>query len=242
MQAASDVELLEDGGITYELTRSRKPSANNGGYEGVVKQGNLFHAKLTLARGGGQTVLPGDGLNTPQEAALRIAKYKLAPYEIEKKNPYRAAKGEGKVRRLNMGHALLLTPVCCASGMQKRKHSEEGEDEFDGYNCRYPTWVVCMDSLILFNRGVPPPPELRLSKGAAREVKRIRAWAAKTAELPMARQMDEADANAPQPPPPPPQTVHVQALRSPLQQAPSQFDPETLRKAAALQKGPRVGL
>ena len=116
MQAASDVELLEDGGITYELTRSRKPSANNGGYEGVVKQGNLFHAKLTLARGGGQTVLPGDGLNTPQEAALRIAKYKLAPYEIEKKNPYRAAKGEGKVRRLNMGHALLLTPVCYASG------------------------------------------------------------------------------------------------------------------------------
>ena len=53
-----------------------------------------------------------------------------------------------------------------------------------------------MDSLICFNRGVPPPPELRLSNSAAREVKRIRAWAANTAELTLARQLDEADAVA----------------------------------------------
>ena len=39
------VELLQVGGATYELKLSNKPSENNGGYVGVVKQHNLFHAQ-----------------------------------------------------------------------------------------------------------------------------------------------------------------------------------------------------
>ena len=90
------VELFNDGGVDYELLLSKKPSENNGGYMGVVKQGNLFHGKVTLARSAGQTMLPGDGCKTAQEAALRIAKYKAAPFLITKKNPDRAPKGENK--------------------------------------------------------------------------------------------------------------------------------------------------
>ena len=100
--APAGVELAVEGGITYELKLSAKPSDNNGGYEGVVKAGNLFHAKPTLERGGGQTMLPGTGENagkgcrTAREAALRIAEYKAAPYPLVKKE--RAPKGDAKVR------------------------------------------------------------------------------------------------------------------------------------------------
>jgi len=103
MEAEADVELYEDSGTVYELKRSKKPSANNGGYEGVVKQGMLFNAKPTLKTGGGQTMLPGGGCRTAKEAAVRIAKYKLDPYPIEKVNPDRAERGQGKVRRLTRG-------------------------------------------------------------------------------------------------------------------------------------------
>ena len=107
------VELFNDGGVDYELQLSKKPSEKNGGYVGVVKQGNLFHGKLTLSRGAGQTMLPGDGCKTAQEAALRIAKYRAEPYLIPTKNPERAAKGESKakVRRLVRRTAPLLTPA-----------------------------------------------------------------------------------------------------------------------------------
>ena len=110
------VELFNDGGVDYELQLSKKPSEKNGGYVGVVKQGNLFHGKLTLSRGAGQTMLPGDGCKTAQEAALRIAKYKAAPFLIPKKNPDRAPKGENKekVRRFVRRTARSLTCVCCA--------------------------------------------------------------------------------------------------------------------------------
>ena len=94
---APSVELLEFGGVTYELKLSNKPSENNGGYVGVVKQHNLFHAKITIYKGEGQTMLPGPGCVTAQDAALRLAMYAADPYDIEKKNPERAAKGEGKV-------------------------------------------------------------------------------------------------------------------------------------------------
>ena len=43
-------------------------------------------------------MLPGPGCATAQEAALRLAKYAADPYDIDKKNTERAAKGEGKVR------------------------------------------------------------------------------------------------------------------------------------------------
>ena len=95
-----EAERVEDDGIWYELPLSKKSSDNNGGYEGVFKPGNFFHSKVTLSKGGGQTTLPGQGCRTAREAALRIAKFKAAPYEIEKKNPERDPKGEGKVLAL----------------------------------------------------------------------------------------------------------------------------------------------
>ena len=96
----AEIERVEDDGTWYELPKSKKPSESNGGYEGVVKPGRLFHAKTTLARGGGQTMLPGAGFATAREAALELAKFKAKPFEIEKNNPARAKKGEGngKVR------------------------------------------------------------------------------------------------------------------------------------------------
>lgn len=92
------VEQVVHDGVTYELELSSKPSEKNGGYVGVVKQGNHFHAKITIFKGDGQTMLPGRGCCTAQEAALRLAMYKAEPYDIEKKNPERAPKGAAKVR------------------------------------------------------------------------------------------------------------------------------------------------
>ena len=95
----SSVEHVEADGTLYELPLSTKPSDQNGGYAGVFKPagGRLFHARTTLKPGGGQTVLHGAGCASAQEAALRLAKFKAAPYDIEKKNEDRAPKGS-KVR------------------------------------------------------------------------------------------------------------------------------------------------
>ena len=76
MEGDAGWELCDDNGTEYRLKLSSKPSAKNGGYEGVVKQGNLFHCKLTLERGAGQTMLDGHGCNTAQQAALKIAKFR----------------------------------------------------------------------------------------------------------------------------------------------------------------------
>ena len=46
--------------------------------------------------------------------------------------------------------------------LQKRKH----EDEDEVWQ-QYPTWVTCMNSLILFNKGIFPPAEVKLSKEAS---------------------------------------------------------------------------
>ena len=96
---ADKVEHVLDDGITYELKLAANPTPNNGGYMGVVQQGNLYYAKITLAKGAGQMVIPGGGCSTPREAALRIAKYWASPYPIHKKAPERAPKGAAKVRR-----------------------------------------------------------------------------------------------------------------------------------------------
>ena len=42
-----------------------------------------------------KTLGPGEGCQTAQEAALRVAKYNANPYPIEKKDSGRAPKGEG---------------------------------------------------------------------------------------------------------------------------------------------------
>ena len=67
-----------------------------GGYLSVVQpRDGEYHAKVSVD--GGQHMLPGPACKTPQEAALRLAKYEAAPFPIIKKDPDRAAKGDGRV-------------------------------------------------------------------------------------------------------------------------------------------------
>ena len=115
--------------------------------------------------------------------------------------------------------------------LQKRKH----EDEDEVWQ-QYPTWVTCMNSLILFNKGIFPPAEVKLSKEASSEVRRARAWAEQTAAVPMAEQLRQAEAASPPPPPPAPTppTAAVDSERPP-------FDPAVLARVAQLKQGPRVG-
>ena len=166
------MERVEDGGTVYELPRSKKPSDRNGGYEGVVKQSNLFHAKATLKKGDPQTMLPGPGCATAKEAALRLAKFRAAPYPIVKKDPDRAPKGGGKVRAASLqpsAPALMRRPPRAAQN--KRKTYSSGE---------IPEWVSCTNSLMLYEQDVPLPDELKLSKTEIEKVRRIREWAKQT--------------------------------------------------------------
>ena len=100
MAAEAAEELFEEDGTTYKLNLSAKPSEQNGGYQGVQKKGNTYYAKITPAPGAAQQFIPNVACKTAQLAALGIAKYWAAPYPIEKKDPDRAGKGFGKVRRL----------------------------------------------------------------------------------------------------------------------------------------------
>ena len=108
------VERVEHDGVIYELELSNKPSLQNGGYVGVFKPGNHYHSKITIFKGEGQTTLPGPGCKTAKEAALRLAMYKEEPYEIEKKNPDRAAMCERKALA-RCAHAIAPAPAPCCS-------------------------------------------------------------------------------------------------------------------------------
>ena len=120
----------------------------------------------------------------------------------------------------------------CGATWQKRKHSADDDDEFG----LYPTWVSCMDSLVLFNKGVKPPADVKLSKEAAAEVRRVRAWAKEMNSLPIAEQLRQAEVDLPPPPPaaPTPPPVAMDAARAP-------FDPALLARVAQLKNAPRVG-
>ena len=93
-----------------------------------------------------------------------------------------------------------------------------------------------MNALILFNKGIEPPAEVKLSKEASSEVRRARAWAEQTAALPMAEQLRRDEAASPPPPPaaPTPPTAAMDTERAP-------FDPAVLARVAQLKQGPRVG-
>ena len=113
------MEQYDDNGIIYEL----ETGDNATGYKCVVMtRPGQYHAKVTLERGGGQTMLPGPACATPQEAALRYAKYLTDRQPITKKE--RAKKGEGKVRRLALRQcSARLTPAlpfCNAAEAQGR--------------------------------------------------------------------------------------------------------------------------
>ena len=62
---------------------------------------------------------------------------------------------------------------------QKRKAADDTDEDFQLPNgMPLPLWVSCIHSLNLYQEGVLLPDELKLSKAAARQVRRIREWAA----------------------------------------------------------------
>ena len=86
---------LEEDGVVYQLELS---DASSTGYKGVyvAHTGTGYHGKVTPVTGGGQMTLPGEACANPELAALRIAKWKLNPYPLEKKQE-RAKRGEAQV-------------------------------------------------------------------------------------------------------------------------------------------------
>ena len=69
-------------------------------------------------------------------------------------------------------HSLFSPAACCrvltcAFAAQKRKAASKSDFP-------YAEWVVCINSLMLFERGVNLPEELKLSKKAVQELKAIR--------------------------------------------------------------------
>ena len=94
-----DETVLDDhDGVLYVLEKSKNKNTKTG-YEGVyTPRPGQYHAKLRLDLSSTkQTTIPGPACKSAKEAALRLAKYKANPYPIEKKDPSRADKGQGKV-------------------------------------------------------------------------------------------------------------------------------------------------
>ena len=127
--------------------------------------------------------------------------------------------------------------LTCAFAAQKRKAASKSDFP-------YAEWVVCINSLMLFERGVNLPEELKLSKKAVQELKAIRSWAA-AAALTVGPDGGAQPAGAAEGPPlpPTPPTVQVDAVvpptRTPLA-ALCEFDPAILARVAQLRNGPRV--
>ena len=117
-------QMASPGGTVYTL----KQGAGKHSYEGVFAPHGPekgYHVKLRLDRNSkDQTTLPGPACSTPQDAALRLARYRAAPYEIVKHNPDRAPKGRG-----NENKKRALEEV----------FAENLED--------MPAWVVSQDAL-----------------------------------------------------------------------------------------------
>ena len=95
------MEPYDDNGTTYFLHTSSKSKT---GYLHVVEpRKGHFHVKLKLSPDDAkQQYLPGDACKTPQEAALRYAKYLADKPSFTKKEP--AVRRQRKVRRLAASH------------------------------------------------------------------------------------------------------------------------------------------
>ena len=92
-----DEQMASPGGTIYNLKRSSVLGAKFG-YEGVFEphKGQGYHAKLRLDDSKGvkaQTTIPGPACKTPKEAALRLAKFRAAPFEIVKKRSWPCCQG-----------------------------------------------------------------------------------------------------------------------------------------------------
>ena len=105
---------------------------------------------------------------------------------------------------------------------KKRKGPGEADDESDDY----PAWVLSPRLFDLYLAGKKPPAEVQLSAKAAKEVKRLKAWA--LAQDPRAAPAPEQ--LQPPPPPPMPPPIAVTALPVPA----GQFDPAVLARVAAI--------
>ena len=112
--------------------------------------------------------------------------------------------------------------MCCLPGRKKRKGPGEADDESDDY----PVWVLSPRLFDLYHAGKKPPAEVQLSAKAAKEVKRLKAWA--LAQDPRAAPAPEQ--LQPPPPPPMPPPIAVTALPVPA----GQFDPAVLARVAAI--------
>ena len=197
-----DVELLVDGGVEYKL-RLSKSNKKGGGYMNVVnvRDKGEYHVKIKVA-GGGQQMLPGKACTTPQEAALRDAKFFANPHAIVKKDPFRAKKGEGKVRappwpaRVWCSHPHLFS----APFSQKRQRRvAQAKAQAEVPLCTsWPPWVVCNQSYNLWLSGVELPSELQLSVEAEEQIASIRMWAAERMD-----EGEEEEEEGALPPPPP---------------------------------------
>ena len=106
---------------------------------------------------------------------------------------------------------------------KKRKAlATTADDESDGL----PLWVLSPGLFDLYHAGKKPPAEVQLSAKAAKEVKRLKAWALA---------QDHGAAPAPEqpqptPPPPMPPPIAVTALPIPA----GSFDPAVLARVAAI--------
>ena len=105
----------------------------------------------------------------------------------------------------------------------------------------FPPWVVCLNSLTLYQEKVSLPEELKLSKKTLRQIRAVREWAARENK---SRQADFEASN--DLPPTTPQTApRVEVAGSARSTPPAAHafvaDPATLAMVARLKRGPRIG-
>ena len=97
---------MEEGPDGLELELS---SISVHGYLGVIKVRNEYHAKVAVDPWPApQRTLPGKGCASPREAAIRLARYRAAPYPLPPKKE-RRKRGQGKVRAFDPCVLCLLS-------------------------------------------------------------------------------------------------------------------------------------
>ena len=116
---ADKVEHVLDDGITYELKLAANPTPNNGGYMGVVQQGNLYYAKITLEKGAGQMVIPGGGCSIPREAASTDCQVLGQPIPHPQEGPGARTKRCSKGAPPRLPPALNTTDALCVALAEK---------------------------------------------------------------------------------------------------------------------------
>ena len=93
-----DEEVMEEDGPDGLKLRVSSTSAT--GYHRVVKQRDVYHAKVVIDPWPApQRTLPGGGCKTARDAAIRLARYEAAGIPLPPKQE-RRSRGDGKVRTL----------------------------------------------------------------------------------------------------------------------------------------------